>query len=317
MTNNMEQYNPKNPDEFKQENLEPPVPEPLNIIPVPDGSVVDKGSLSSPNYRKGQVGWRLRSDGGFEDTDGVFTGEITALSGIIGGFTIGQTDIVGGDLTLDSSGFIIMVQSIGNLKISSSGIEFRVTTATNAAIRLYSGSNPVAAGVDMRFSVGGLAGNAAEISLVYTAANTGKLIAVDTIDIGDASNYFNEINYKTLTDRGCLGFFDEGVEMQDGSKLSDVEALKAIKKSDTEMSVHGVPMLDYKTMPKVMYKPAPIAEEDVYDTKDKEKLLWKKGEKMGHDGAETTSLISIMLGAIKELSAKNDDLQLQINNLKK
>lgn len=321
----MAEYNLKNPDEslnsspdeFKQENLQEPAPDPLNIEPVPDGSVVSQGSLSSPNYRKGQVGWKLSSDGSFEAVDGTFIGTITATDGTIGGFVIGATTIVGGDLTLSSSGYIEMVQSIGKTKISSLGYEFIVSTTTNAHILLSSGSSPVANGVQLRFIAGGSSGgNGASIELTYTAASTGNLSPTSgkTIDLGTSSSYFNEINYKTLTDRGCLGWFDEGVEMQDGKILSDLDALKAIQKSETEMSVHGVPMLDYATMPKVMYKPAPIAEEDVYEEFDTEKgekgkLKFKKGEKMGHDGAETTSLISIMLGAIKELSAEIEVLK--------
>ena len=64
-------------------------------------------------------------------------------------------------------------------------------------------------------------------------------------------------------------------------------------------------------MPKVVYKPAPIAKKDVYNERDEKKLLYKKGEKMGEDGAETTALISIMIGAIKELSAEVDKLKQQ------
>ncbi len=48
-------------------------------------------------------------------------------------------------------------------------------------------------------------------------------------NLGSASNYWADISYKTLTDRGCLGSFDDGVYLQDGSKVSDIEAIKAIK----------------------------------------------------------------------------------------
>lgn len=122
-----------------------------------------------------------------------------------------------------------------------------------------------------------------------------------TYNLGSASLYWNEVNYKTLTDRGCLGVFDNGVLLQDGKKVSDIEALMSIKPHPTLKTVYGVPRFDYATMPKAVYKPAPIAKEDIYDKMDKNKLLWKKGEKMGEDGAETTALISIMIGAIKEL----------------
>ena len=138
-------------------------------------------------------------------------------------------------------------------------------------------------------------------------------------DLGNASNYWGDVSYKTLTDRGCLGWFDDGVELQDGRKVSDIEAIKEIKKHPTKKTIYGVPMMDYKTMPKVSYKladdkgkilprnikdePYKIAEKDVKGKGGK--LIVKKGDKIpAADGVEMTSLFSIMLGAIKELDNK-------------
>lgn len=117
------------------------------------------------------------------------------------------------------------------------------------------------------------------------------------IDSGDVSNYWNEINYKTLTDRGCLGWFDDGVELQDGRIVSDCEAISAIKQHPTKKTVYGVPMLDYSTFPKVSYKKA--AKDGVLLERDKD------DEPIGgSDGVEMTSMQSIMIGAIKELSSR-------------
>lgn len=124
---------------------------------------------------------------------------------------------------------------------------------------------------------------------------------VANVNLGGATYYWNEVNYKYLTDRGCLGVFDEGVEMPNGSKVSDLEALKLIQKHSTLQTGYGVPRFDYSSMPKAVFKPAPIAEKDIYDERDENRLLFKKGEKMGEDGAELTALTSIMIGAIKEL----------------
>jgi len=122
------------------------------------------------------------------------------------------------------------------------------------------------------------------------------------------------VNYKSLIDRGCLGCFDEGVELQNGEKVSDLEALKRIKKHPKLKTTYGVPRLDYSTMPKAVYRPAPIAEEDVYKEEEingrlEKRLKYKKGEKMGEDGACLDALISIMLGAIKELDIKIENLK--------
>ena len=64
-----QQYNPKNPDAFRQAELpelEEPVPE-LNIIALFKGqSTIKEGDFSSKNFKKNQTGWRLRSDGSFD-----------------------------------------------------------------------------------------------------------------------------------------------------------------------------------------------------------------------------------------------------------
>lgn len=100
-----------------------------------------------------------------------------------------------------------------------------------------------------------------------------------SLSSGDGTDYWNDISYKTLTDRGCLPWADEGVELQDGSIVSDCEALSSIKKHPTKLTVHGLPMLDYSTFPKVSYKK----------------------EEKGDDGVEMTSMFGFMIGAIKEL----------------
>lgn len=60
-------YNPKNPDTFKQEELPPEEPLKLNIEQLTPGeSVLTKGDFISPNYRKGESGFRISSDGSIE-----------------------------------------------------------------------------------------------------------------------------------------------------------------------------------------------------------------------------------------------------------
>jgi len=124
-------------------------------------------------------------------------------------------------------------------------------------------------------------------------------------NLGNATFYWNDVSYKTLSDRGCLGVFDEGVEMPDGRVVSDLEALCAIQPHPELKTVYGVPRFDYSTMPKAVYKPAPIAEKDIYEERFGpngemiRELKWRKGEKMGEDGAELTALVSIIIGALR------------------
>jgi hypothetical protein len=159
-------------------------------------------------------------------------------------------------------------------------------------------------------------------------------------NLGNAAYYWNDVSYKTLTDRGCLGSFDDGVELQDGSKVSDTAAIMAIKVNPTKETVYGAPMLDYKTFPKVAYKPADykirnssgdVTGKALYPRDDKDepyyfevfdgtstKQVYTEKDAEGYktsvkkyaaDGVEMTSMYSIMLGAIKELTTRVKTLE--------
>ena len=148
--------------------------------------------------------------------------------------------------------------------------------------------------------------------MTFNAAGASQMRFDDTVfepsaaaglNLGDAAHYWDDVSYKTLTDRGCLGWYDDGVEMPDGSIVGDMEAIKLIQKHPTLLTQSGQPRLDYASMPVHVYKPAPIAEDDIYNEETHE-LEYKKGEKHGEDGAELTALFSIVMGAVKELDSR-------------
>lgn len=131
-------------------------------------------------------------------------------------------------------------------------------------------------------------------------------------NLGSAGQYWNDVSYKTLTDRGCLGWFDEGVELQTGKKVSDLEALKSIQKHPVLKTAYGIPRFDYKTMPKAVYKKAEINGKVLSrDENDKPYFIDEKTKekKYAEDGAELTALVSIMIGAIKELDKRIEKLE--------
>lgn len=117
------------------------------------------------------------------------------------------------------------------------------------------------------------------------------------ISSGDGTSFWNDISYKTLTDRGCLPWCDDLIEMPDGSKVTDVEAISLLKKHPTKLTVHGVPMLDYTSFPKLAYRKA--------DNNGVELPRDDKGEPIGgFDGVEMTFMFGVIMGAIKELNAR-------------
>uniref|UniRef100_A0A7V3JAM1 Uncharacterized protein n=1 Tax=candidate division CPR3 bacterium TaxID=2268181 RepID=A0A7V3JAM1_UNCC3 len=131
--------------------------------------------------------------------------------------------------------------------------------------------------------------------------NNGRSIRPNSagqINLGNTSNYWNNIYYKDIVDMGCLGSFDKGVELQNGKIVSDTEALLAIKEHPTKKTIYGTPMLDYSTFPKVSYIPATVNE---------------KGERVSDEGVRMSPVFSIMIGAIKELTERVKTLERKIN----
>lgn len=138
-----------------------------------------------------------------------------------------------------------------------------------------------------------------------------------TQNLGTAAQYWNDVSYKTLTDRGCLAFIDQW-EMPDGRRLSATEAFEELRPHPTEKTIYGEVKLDYSWVPKHSHKPAPIAAEDIYEPdltdldendQPKHKRKHRKGDKMGADGVEMTALLSMQMGVIRDLIARVKKLE--------
>lgn len=137
------------------------------------------------------------------------------------------------------------------------------------------------------------------------------------LNLGNSVAYMNDVSYKTLTDRGCLAFIPEW-ELNDGRKVSNLQAIREMTPHPTEKTVYGEIKLDYASVPKHSYKKADIAQEDTeldIIGPDGKKLKFKKGEQIGSDGVEMTSMFSIMLGSIREMADMIDTLQAKIDRL--
>ena len=296
---------------------------PFKVSMAGDASIGNILLTSGSHIRSGQTDYNTGTGFWLGDVSGTakfsignpagnyltWNGTTLTVKGAITGSTITGTTITGGTLqtATGEADKIVVASNILTLWQESGGTAYERVIIGAGSISLLNTSG-VGSGAILGIGTNKIAINTGaygyyfDESAFYPSTHS-------ALDLGTASDYWNEINYKTLTDRGCLGVFDKGVVLQDGSKVSDIDALKSIKQHSTLKTTYGVPRFDYSTMPKVVYKPAPIAENDIYDENDKEKLLYKKGEKMGEDGAETTALISIMIGALKEIDNRLNKLE--------
>jgi len=75
---------PTNP----QANTPAVVVSPDNVVPAAGGSILKDGFLQSPNFVSGASGWQLNSNGIIKAVGVIISGAITAITGLIGGWTI-------------------------------------------------------------------------------------------------------------------------------------------------------------------------------------------------------------------------------------
>jgi hypothetical protein len=166
--------------------------------------------------------------------------------------------------------------------LNGGGGDTYISEAVDNQIHFYAGNNK---SFEVRIN---------EVDLYVTLFPSGT-----TLSCGGASDYFDVINYKTLTKRGGWGFFDAGVELQDGTIVSDCEAILQLKEDTRgKKTPYGKNIIDQRTLPKVVYSKA----------KDKLGVDLPRDEKGyavgGEDGEDVNAMVSIMIGAIKELTSR-------------
>jgi hypothetical protein len=122
---------------------------------------------------------------------------------------------------------------------------------------------------------------------------------------GGALRYWNSLNARFFTKQGGFGSFDGGVKLQNGKTVSDSEAILQMTPHPTMMSQFGVKRIDPKTIPDAVIRKAsdhdgklfPRDENDIPYTTD------EKGARVDlDDGEDLGAMMSILIGAVKELT---------------
>jgi len=150
----------------------------------------------------------------------------------------------------------------------------------------------------------------------------------NTYDLGDDTYYWRTLYYGTSVKKGGFGFFDKGVELQNGKIVSDLESLMQMKENSKLTTPYGSTIIDYKSLPKVVFRKArdsfdkelPRDENGAYQILTPED---KGGPKEGtkkikvEDGEDVNAMISILIGAVRELGVEVNKLKKTINVVNK
>jgi len=264
------------------------------------------------------------SGGALFKADNIASNSITANE--IAANTITASEIATGTITANElAAGAVTATKINVTTLSSISADIGSITAgtiTSTTVRTSAGNGRIELATDDTLKCYGTDGNLAinlkpsqikygtDVQFNFTGANIESyrhFVADQTdLNLGSSGQYWDDVNAKDFVDRGCLGSFDEGVELADGTYcLSDMEAIKSIQNHSTERTIYDTIKLDYTSFPKVCQKPAPLADKDIKNGRGE----WKKGEKYGEDGIGLTPLISLILGALKELDSRLTKLE--------
>lgn len=102
-----------------------------------------------------------------------------------------------------------------------------------------------------------------------------------------------------------MGWYDDGVELQDGTVVSDMEAIRRIKPHKVAKNKNGSKELDWKTLPKCVFREAHDRDSGVPYKKNKDGIAIspETGELVG-DGESLTHMTSLIMGALKEVDKR-------------
>lgn len=210
----------------------------------------------------------------------------------------------------------VYVDSVQRFAIPSSG-----QTTINGGISTDSNIN-ITSG-DLRINSGYLAINSTIQSERCYINGDGKFIgnlscnnidprAGNSYNCGGASLYWAYVNCHSVTYHS-LGFYDDGVTLRNGRKVSDVEAIKQMKPHPILKTKDGAPLLDKFSLPMETFVEAKTHEGELYKRDKKTNYPIIDGElRHDADGEDGAQLLALCLGAIRELDKKIEDINLII-----
>lgn len=139
----------------------------------------------------------------------------------------------------------------------------------------------------------------------------------NSYNLGGDSQYWDYVYADTYVDKS-MGWYDAGVHLPDGRLVSDMEGIKAIKPHPTQKVKNGAIKLDKRTLPLEAYIPAMDRDTKVpYPRNDDNEPYNPETGEVLTDGGSITQLVSIIIGALKELDNRIEVLEKTKEDLKK
>lgn len=206
--NDPSQYNPKNPDLFRQVELDTPVPPSLNIVQITPGqSILKDGDFASKNFRSGQVGFRIQENGDVEFGSGYFRGDITGASGTFSGTITATTGAIGG-FDIGSDYIRDVANTMGMASTVSGGDDVRFWAGDTYANR---------ATADFRVTE---AGEVTATNITITGGSIGGTTTIGIANVNIAARGWTQTSVFSVTDADTVAWASGTFTSADGTAYS-------------------------------------------------------------------------------------------------
>jgi hypothetical protein len=192
--------------------------------------------------------------------------------------------------------------------VRTNGLLFRCGSSGSAAFPAYSWSTDTNTGMyrDAADTIGFSTGGTARFGIdgtYITCARTVVPSSAAGYNLGNATYYWNDISYKTATDRGCI------VEVDKQEAKALLKKAKGVEHSErTPMKKYkdlGMKILRYKDFPSWCYDDGKHIDE-------------RTGEELqGEEGLDISAVISLLISLVKDQDERLDALEAEVAALKK
>lgn len=120
-------------------------------------------------------------------------------------------------------------------------------------------------------------------------------------NLGGDSNAWDYVYADDFINKS-MGWYDDGAELQDGTIVSDMEALRRIRPHSVMKNKNGSMKLDPDTLPKAVFRRAKDRNTGIPYKRNKNGIAIspETGEPVG-DGESLTHMVSLIFGALKEV----------------
>jgi len=260
--------------------------------------------FKSPNYVPGVTGWMINDEGYAEFQDGIFRGDIIAM----------KDGVIRAKLTEDSL-YFYDENEVQKTRIYGVADAFGYpgTVVETDYLMVYADQPQLLLANDIGLTgfvfddVGNFYINSSittEKIYIY-----GHLLPIPEayFNLGSSVFYWNVVNYKTLTDRGCIINIDKKEAINDLRNISKAEKFIQSEQSKRLKTNPKYSRLDYSSFADYIRMPAEEEEIPIIDKETKKKIGTKKV--MGEEGVDVGSIISMLLASVQDIDERLQKLE--------